>query len=240
MFFQYGENNMNSKSRSNIIIFITVGILIALSPIIIFNLSLIAGNNNKKAEYSDEINLDKENLKLSKISERIHIINNSGWVAFKDAGNCTGNGTYSEPYVIKDLIIDGGGAGSCIYIENSDAYFKIENCTVYNSSNSYNVGIRLSNVYNGELFNNNCSDNYGGIYLENSYSNIITGNTANNNYHSGINLYNSHYNEITENIASSNVIYGIKLFDDDNNIISGNTVNYNILGIGLLNSDYNI
>ncbi|MFX0142160.1 MAG: hypothetical protein ACFFDN_51455 [Candidatus Hodarchaeota archaeon] len=50
------------------------------------------------------------------VSGKIHIDNN--WTAAKSAGICTGNGTYSEPYVIDDFIIDGGGSGSCILIEN--------------------------------------------------------------------------------------------------------------------------
>jgi len=71
------------------------------------NLSLIAGNNNKVSEYNDEINLDNKNLKISAISGKIHIDNN--WTATKSAGICTGTGTYSDPYVIEDLVINGGG-----------------------------------------------------------------------------------------------------------------------------------
>lgn len=43
----------------------------------------------------------------------------------KTAGICTGQGTYSDPYVIQDLVIDAGESGSCILIENSNDYFKI-------------------------------------------------------------------------------------------------------------------
>lgn len=38
------------------------------------------------------------------VSGKIHIDNN--WTAAKSAGICTGNGTYSEPYVIDDLMVE--------------------------------------------------------------------------------------------------------------------------------------
>ena len=78
--------------------------------------------------------MDEDTPKTSMISGKIHINNN--WSAAKAAGICTGNGTYSEPYIIEDLEIDAGGSGSGILIENSDVYVKIENCTVSDSENS--------------------------------------------------------------------------------------------------------
>ena len=93
---------MKSNAKSKIIILITLGIVFGLSLFIITNNILSQRNNYTSSEYSDEINLDNENLKISAVSGKIHIINNSGWVDFRNAGNCTGNGTYSEPYVIED------------------------------------------------------------------------------------------------------------------------------------------
>ena len=247
---------MKSSANSKIIILITLGILFAFSPIITTNLSLITGSSNKSSEYN-------KNLQISAVSGKIHIINNSGWVTFRSAGNCTGNGTYSEPYVIEDLVIDGEGSGNCIEIENSDVFFKIENCTVYNSGDSPNAGIRLSYVNNSQLINNNCSSNYYGIRLSSSKYNNISGNTARNNtfcgillsssnynnisgnnasfntYH-GIWLHYSQYNDISGNTANNNYRNGILLFDSDNNIISGNNASYNTNnGIWLSSSNYN-
>lgn len=231
---------MKSSPKSKIIILIALVILFALSPMITVNLSFIAGNNNKSSEYSAENNLDKENLKLSKISERIHIINNSGWVAFKNDGNCTGEGTYSDPYIIEDLVIDGGGSGSCIWIENSSVYFRIENCSVFHSG----VGIRLSNVNNSLIITNNCSPHYYGIYLSECNNNTISGNTANNNSH-GIYLYDVNNNIISGNTANDNAGNGISVnylavvsVSGNNIIISGNTANNNDYGIYLYNSNY--
>ena len=253
---------MRSYAKSKIIILIAVGILFALSPMITINLSFITGNSKKCSKYNDDINFDKEYLKISALSGKIHIINNSGWDDFKNAGNCEGNGIYSDPYVIEDLEIDGGYSRSCILIENSDVYFIIENCTVYNSGSYPGAGIRLLNVNNSRLIDNNCSSNTRGINLkysnnntisgntvndsesrgirlDSSDNNIISGNTANNNYWDGIYIDSSNNNTISGNTANNNNISGIDLYGSNYSTVSGNTANNNGNGIYLLNSNYN-
>ena len=165
-----GETNMKSKTKFKIIILITLGIIFALALIINFTPGLFTDNNNV-------IDSDDETPKISAVSGKICIINNSGWVDFRNAGNCTGSGTYSDPYVIEDLEIDGGGGfGSPIWIENSNVYFKIENCTVYNTVGIWNdAGIRLSNVTHSQLINNTCSSNSNGILLYECFNNMISG-----------------------------------------------------------------
>ncbi|GAH45404.1 unnamed protein product, partial [marine sediment metagenome] len=144
----FGETNMKSNATSKVIILIAFGILFALLPIISINLRVITSNSNQISDISDESNLDNKNPKISAVSRKIHIDNN--WSAAKAAGICTGNGTYSEPYVIEDLVIDGGHSGSCILIENSTVFVKIENCTLVNSgSSSMDAGIKLSYAKDG-------------------------------------------------------------------------------------------
>ncbi|GAH53751.1 unnamed protein product, partial [marine sediment metagenome] len=189
---------MKSNAKLTILILITLGILFALAPMITINPSFIAAN-------SDVINFDKENLKISALSGKIHIDNN--WTDAWSAGICTGNGTYSEPYVIEDLVIDAGGSGSCIFIENSMVYFKIENCTLSRTESGprWGAGIRLSNVNNSQLIGNNCSSNSVAIYLFcNNYNNTITGNIVNNNG-GGIYLSESYYNTISGNTINNNI-----------------------------------
>ena len=234
---------MKSKTKSKIIILSALGILFALLPIITSNLLFDAGINKTSLEYDDDINLDYENLKISATSEKIHIDGNSEWIAFKNDGKCTGNGTYSEPYVIEDLVIDAGGWESGILIENSDVFFKIENCTFYDSGGftpSDHAIIELSNANNGNLTNNNCSNNYRGIYLSNSYNNTISGNIATNNNNFGIFLASSDGNTLSDNNISYNDIYGICLEWSDRNILSDNNASYNVYsGINLHQSENN-
>lgn len=107
-------------------------------------------------------------MKLSDVDSKIFISGNSGWVDFKNAGNCTGSGIDSDPYVIENLVIDSGGPGNSIEIEDSYVYFKIENCTIYNcgTTNVDDGGIRLVNVTNGIVTNNTIISIYTGISVE--------------------------------------------------------------------------
>jgi len=226
---------MKSNPKSKTITLLTIGILFALLPIIPANLSFITDDSNRSSEYSDNINFDSEHLKLSAVSGKIHIKNN--WSAVKAAGICTGNGTYFEPYVIEDLIIDGEGSGSCIWIENSSVYFIIENCTVYNSSDTW-AGIRIEQVDNGQLINNTVNHQLIGIYLLYSEYNTVSGNNLTDNDH-GIHLSSSAFNTVSGNIVNENH-YGIFLNFSHANIISGNTANNNEHGIVLSSSLDNI
>ncbi len=232
---------MKSKAKSIILILIVLGIMFAFSPVITTNLSFITGNSSKRAEYSDDINLDTENLKLSAVSGKIHIDNN--WSATESIYSwCTGSGTFSDPYVIEDLVIDGGGSGSCIWIQNSDVYFNIENCTLYNSGNNWDdTGIKLAiDVDNGQLIDNIIHDNYIGIYLESSDNNTISGNIISKSIDNGLIIANSYNNTISGNTANHNGEVGISLLETDNNIVSGNIMLNNGGGIGLGNTNYTI
>ncbi|MFX1427283.1 MAG: nitrous oxide reductase family maturation protein NosD [Promethearchaeota archaeon] len=169
------------------------------------------------------------NLKASALSGRIHIDGNAGWAAFQAAGNCTGQGTASNPYIIEDLIIDGENADNCIWIENSDVYFRIKNCMVFNAIGSIinYAGIRLDFVSNGKLINNVINNNYYGMRLEESDNNEISGNFANMSIHWGIYLDSCDNNKILNNHMSYAGDTGIRLSDGENNLISRNIVTYN-------------
>ena len=87
---------------------------------------------------------------------------------------CYGSGTESDPYIIENLFMNGFGDGPCLLIENSDVYFKVYNCSLFNSGGEqYDAGIKLSNVEHGILLGNNCSYNFGaGIYIDKDCSNL--------------------------------------------------------------------
>ncbi len=176
-------------------------------------------------------------MKSSKISGKILINGNSGWANAKIKGVCSGSGTVIDPYIIEDLVIDGGGSESCILIQNSDVYFKIINCTLSNSGEDWGEGgIKLSYIENGNLINNSVTFCYEGIILLSSNYINISGNTANSNTYVGIGLWYSHYNIITENTFRYNG-WGISLESSNNNNITENmTIDNNDDGIGIWNS----
>ena len=183
-----------------------------------------------------------DNIKSSETSGPIHISSNQGWIDLKNAGKCTGEGTISEPYVIKDLEIDAGYSANCIFIENTDVYFIIKNCSLLYSAGGYNAGIKLDNVENGIMRSNNCSFGNGyGIYVWDSRYNVFYNNNASYNGRGGITLTaDSLYNNISENIASDNKYSGITFGGESSyNIINGNIANNNYKhGFYFYSADY--
>lgn len=196
-----------------------------------------------KASNSKDDRLEFEILITSQISERIHINNN--WTATKIAGICTGMGTYSKPYIIKDMVINAKSSGNGILIENSNDYFIIKNCSLYNSGTRLlDSGIKLNNVSNSKLIENYCLNNFMGINLVKSHNNSITGNMVNSGNTMGILVNQSNLNHILLNIIGNNtgamMGTGITLVDSNDTRIIGNVVQNNNLGIDLSVSSDNI
>jgi len=193
---------MKSKIKSKTSILITLGILFAISLLSSYN------------KY--EINSESVNLKISVPSGGININGNSEWADFKDAGKCIGHGTYSDPYIIEDLEID----GESISISNSDVHFKIEGCTIDSSS------ISLGYVDNAKLINNTAD----GISLLSSNNNTILGNIINlpSTWAWGITIEGDD-NIISGNTVNSDINYdrrvGITLMYSRGNNLSGNIMN---------------
>lgn len=137
------------------------------------------------------------------------------------------------------MIIDGGGVGSCIWIENSFPRFRIENCTVFNSGNSAsNAGIKISSAHFCEIIGNNCSNNTVGVWIYSSET-VIRGNTANNCFR-GIYIYNIRVSSnviVTGNTAKYNREAGIYIEFTDNTIATENTVTNNYNGFYLTRTD---
>lgn len=136
---------------------------------------------------------------------------------------CSGSGTLETPYIIENVTIDGQGVGSCIEIRNTTAYFMIKSCTVYNSGSNYleDAGIELINVKNGQMRENNCSNNQElGILVTTNSSNVnITNNFILNMGYGGIYLLDGCYNN---NISFNYGECSIMLSGGLNNIISNN------------------
>jgi len=136
---------------------------------------IIVGMNTNLMESGYNSSIKNNELRISTISSKIHINNN--WTDAKAAGICTGEGTASNPYIIKDWVIDGGGTGSCILIEISSAFFIIKNCSLTNSGKIFSdSGIGIYNSKYGLITNNFLYDNHIGISLEGCNDTVITGN----------------------------------------------------------------
>jgi len=175
---------------------------------------------------------------------------------------CNGSGTWNDPYILENITIDGLNTSGVIVIENSDIYFTIRNCTVYNSTSiPWFAGIFVGNATNGHIINSDVSHNYRGIFvykssnitvtgntvygnseyginIDESSNNLVSGNNAYNNVR-GFNIYNSTDNEITSNSAYDNTEYGINVNTGPNNLISGNSAYNNDRGLCLEDSDGN-
>jgi len=236
---------MRNKTKIKISI-VVLGIVLAFLSINNYFIFKDQGENNGALEIQDEINLKNPkksgdwNLQFIHIDGNwSHTVGNYTW--------CSGDGSWSNPYIIENVTIDASSSptGSGILINNSkNDYFFINNCNVYNAGNGYiDSGIKLENTNNGTITGNKCSNNGRfGIFLYNHCkNNTISGNTANNNDNSGINLYwYCTNNIISNNTANYNEWDGIYLSICSYNIISGNTANYNRYGVYLYKGYFNI
>ncbi|MFX1499726.1 MAG: TIR domain-containing protein, partial [Promethearchaeota archaeon] len=168
---------------------------------------------------------------------------NYTWAQAITQGWCSGSGIKNDPYIIEFIRIDGKNSRSCITVSNSDVYFVIRNCTFYNSgANSYDGGLNLYSITNGELKYLNCSSNNGnGILLNSCHYINISGSTIKNNKLDGIKLVDCTYIYILNNneTISLNGEYGIHLFRSHYNVIFNNTIDYNSVGIYLDQSNFN-
>jgi parallel beta-helix repeat protein len=148
---------------------------------------------------------------------------------------CTGSGTWTDPYIIDGLEIDGNGTDNPITIRDSTQYFILQNCYIFNSDSViFDAGIRLQNTDNGMIVNNNISNNNeNGIFLLQSDNNTFIGNHIELNDANGIFVYESNSNLISGNSIANNSMNGIliDLTSDFNNItnnIIANNSNYGV------------
>jgi parallel beta-helix repeat protein len=174
----------------------------------------------------------------------IHITSNSDFASQASANGWPGDGSQGNPYIIDGYDIDGQGGTYCIWIENTDVWFVIRNCNLWNAtsdaSEPWGTGISLKNVTNGTLANNHCSSNSRGIllYSSSNYNNITNNNCSGNSYY-GISLYSSSNYNITNNNCSGNT-NGVYLYSSSNyNNITNNNCSGNSHGISLYSSSNN-
>ncbi|MFO8019264.1 MAG: NosD domain-containing protein [Promethearchaeia archaeon] len=209
---------------------------------------------------SNDNNGINKSPRISGYDNNIFIDGNDDFAEQAEQNDWDGDGTENNPYIIRDLEINGMESNG-ITIQNTDAYFIIENVKVKDGSSENNVGFNLENVKNGELRNNTAQNNLHGFELSDSFkikltgnfvnesdglfsagfllvsSNEIelTGNTANDN-ENGFELKKSHNNTLTENIAKDNSFI---LKESHNNTLKGNTADNCYNGFELKESHNN-
>ncbi|WP_457917440.1 right-handed parallel beta-helix repeat-containing protein [Candidatus Lokiarchaeum ossiferum] len=215
------------------------------------------------------INLTQSNSKTEpfKNSETFHIhspiagnthppisIDGNNWSIYCEA---SGLGTFENPYMISDLIIDGNGSDG-IFINSSTAYGIIKNCTVLNSMtgikiwNSKNIKVENTLINDSKehciwtFFSENCVFSYnilengphGGMWISNSKFITISNSNVSNNLNYGIGIGTSIYCTISNNYISNNPYCGI-LLSGTNHIIQDNVIyNNRERGIIVCDSDH--
>lgn len=155
----------------------------------------------------------------------------------------SGSGTYLDPYIIEDAIIDAQQSGSGIFIEMSgvNEYIIIRNCTITNSSTgSEHAGIRLDQCYNVVIEDCTMYNNSNGIYM-NHVNNFTIQNNAMFNNTNGINFYAECTNgTIYQNNVTQNTQYGIvSNYYSNNNTYVQNNITSNYYGLYLFYSSGN-
>ena len=167
------------------------------------------------------------------LKDPIEILSNEDWQSLeKDNAWCSGDGTDKNPYIISNISINALNLmKSCIYIENTDVYFKIQNSKFQyatRGNGSFSIaGITLISISNGVVINNNMSYNFHGVYMSHCLDSRIEKNTMLNqmNISTGkaIFLDNGFRNYIGEN-EFTNHYDGICAWQSVNNTVNGNYI----------------
>lgn len=159
--------------------------------------------------------------RIIKINLSHQSINISGNSEFNPSNGVTsGDGTYANPYIIEDYIIDVDGPINCIFINNTNAYFKIQNCTLINTRTTpEHTAIKLNNVTNGLIFDNDIR--LATIHLSYSYNITISDNQILDCKE--IYFWYSDNNELRNNYIQ-NSTYGIRFINSNNNTIIANEI----------------
>ena len=146
---------------------------------------------------------------------------------------CSGSGTWNDPFLIENVTIDGQNSQDfTLHILNSNQYFIVRNCTIFNSGLT---GIRLDNVNNGKLLNNTCNFNQGGIEIVYSSNIAVEDNVIGYNDLIGITLSQSDNNIVQNNSVCCNgkieypydIYGGIKIRSSENNLVRKNNIHNN-------------
>ncbi len=228
-------------------------VILVLTLLLSLNILLILFESNKDIETTHLINALETPIRPFQDGLWIE-----GNVALA-AKSSSGNGTEEDPYIIEDLIIDDGitihpewdqsRSVYGIYIENTDKFFVIRNCSIYLPYHppeydwfcwcyrefQYYCGISLNHVKNGYLNNNTVS--FGIQWFKYSLSlgcstNITISDNIFTDDDYSISLYNSNHNKIINNTVKNNFC-GLNLLNSSDNMLTNNLIINNFYGLRL-------
>ncbi|MFW9828331.1 MAG: NosD domain-containing protein [Candidatus Thorarchaeota archaeon] len=160
---------------------------------------------------------------------------NYTWYELKSLPWCSGEGTFHEPFIIKNLIINANNSEFCLEIRNSNMNFKIINCSFSNAE----FGIKLYQVSNAIISHNNITqlngkDGLDGIshFHDGDDGTSSSGFFADKSYN--ITLYNNQISQIIGGRGGDGgndgdggyggKAYGIYLLNSWNYTITGNYI----------------
>jgi parallel beta-helix repeat protein len=227
-------NNYNKKLLSIFIILILTVFTFSLIKTIEFNKS----NSTKQSlRVGASTNLSVKNITIDD-SETGSEAHNWNWAVNQTW--CSGNGTFSDPFIIQNITIDSNFTSDGLTIKNSQKFFRVINCTIKNNKLKYFAGIQLLNVTNGYIINNTFINNDQGINIDICSNITIYNNKFEVNSANSVHVVKSNNNTIRQNEISQGV-YGIIINNNsDYNLILENYIERCIIAISINNrSDYN-
>jgi len=111
---------------------------ILISLTFFFVILMLSNEINKEISSENEDNTESIEQKEVKTSSYWvldpSIIDNNWSETASTYDWCSGSGSFSNPYVIENVTINGLNSSNCIEIKNSNENFIIRNCTLYNAS----------------------------------------------------------------------------------------------------------
>lgn len=145
--------------------------------------------------------------------------------------NVTGSGDRPIGYYNTNATLEDIEFAS-LYLCNADGS-TLENITIKGSDYKSNNALRMYFTDGGGLCNISSSDNFGGIFLTDSYNNTVTGAECSYSHQYGVYLDNSDHNTIDDVEAISNIQAGIYSIDSESNMLKGITTGLSFFGIVL-------
>jgi parallel beta-helix repeat protein len=151
-----------------------------------------------------------------------------------------GSGTANDPYRIENwVIVSDNSTSQGIFINDTDAYFVIRNCSVsgFHYLDEFRQGINLSEVTNGKIEDTTASECPTGISIRSSTENEIINCTCSDGSDVGYGIAINRSTNIT--ILSSNCynMYGGIEINESSDIIIKKTECYNNTYSGLVSND---